>query len=87
MLNITATQHNHPTTGACKVTANGKGRQRTVPYDYGLSPEANQAAAVGALLNVLLTDREKAKILHPSGGQRVRQSFHTPVSHIWHINV
>jgi hypothetical protein len=71
MLTVNTVQSSTPT-GAGKVTAKGLNRQRTVRVDHALSVEANHAAAVGALLAAVVTDREKAKILHPSGGQRVR---------------
>jgi len=75
--------------GRGQVVAKAEGKQRTVTRDPALSNEANAASAVGALLNVLLDDRQKAKILHPSGGQRVHVM---PTSdfggkHLWRIDV
>ena len=75
--------------GRGQVVAKAQGKQRTVTRNPALSNEANAAAAVGALLAVLLDDKQKAKILHPSGGQRVRV---LPTSdfggkHLWSIDV
>lgn len=71
MFTFNTVQSSTPT-GAGKVTAKAGGKQRSVRVDPALSVEANHASAVGALANVLLTPMEQAKILHPSGGQRVR---------------
>ena len=75
--------------GRGQVVAKAQGKQRTVTRNPALSNEANAAAAVGALLAVLLDDKQKAKILHPSGGQRIRV---LPTSdfggkHLWSIDV
>jgi len=74
------------------IIAKGHGRQRTVPLDPAYSPDQNNAAAVGALLNVLCDDRQRAMLLHPSGGQRVRVEFTHPdnafaVTRRWTIDV
>lgn len=74
MFTITTVQSS-TATGAGKVTAKANGKQRSVRVDHSRTPEANHAAAVGALLSVLCDDRQKAKILHPSGGQRIRHEF------------
>ena len=74
MLTITTTQAS-TATGAGKVTAKAMGKQRTVRVDHSRTPEANHAAAVGALMAVIATPEQKAKVLHPSGGQRVRYDF------------
>lgn len=74
MFNITTVQSSTPT-GAGKVTAKAMGKQRTVRVDHSRTPEANHAAAVGALMAVIATPEQKAKVLHPSGGQRVRYDF------------
>lgn len=71
MINVTVEIHHNDNNGA-KVTAKGKGKQRTLPYDHAISHEANLGSAVGTLANVLLSPMEQAKILHPSGGQRVQ---------------
>lgn len=74
------------------IIAKGNGRQRTVALRPEFSPEQNSAAAVGALLNVLCDDRQRAMLLHPSGGQRVRVEVRQPegafeVKRVWTINV
>lgn len=74
MLTITTVQSSTPS-GAGKVTAKGMGRQRTVRVDHSRTPEVNAAAAVGALLAAVATPRQKAMLLHPTGGQRVRHEF------------
>jgi UDP-N-acetyl-D-mannosaminuronic acid transferase (WecB/TagA/CpsF family) len=66
MFSITTTQANG------KIVAKGHGKQRTVSVDHSKSMgEAQHAVAVGALLDVLASPEQQAKILHPSGGQRV----------------
>jgi hypothetical protein len=74
MLTITTVQSSTPT-GAGKVTAKAGGKQRTVRVGHARSTEANHAAAVGALMAVIATPEQRAKVLHPSGGQRVRYDF------------
>lgn len=60
-------------TGAGRIVAKANGKQRTVPVDHSKSQgQAQHAVAVGALLDVLADDRQKAMLRHPSGGQRVR---------------
>jgi len=66
---ITSIQHT--ASGTPKVLAKGHGRQKTISYDHSKSHEANYGAAAGALLNLLTTDLQQAKVKHPSGGQRV----------------
>lgn len=73
-LTITTTQGSNGK-GAGTVTAKGRGRQRTIQIDHSRTPDVNAAAAVGALLAVIATPEERAKVLHPSGGQRVRYEF------------
>lgn len=58
--------------GRGQIVAKGHGKQRTVNIDHSKSDDFNRGSAVGALLNVLLDDRQQAKLRHPSGGQRVR---------------
>lgn len=58
--------------GAGIITAKCNGKQRTVQIDHSKSNEANQARAVGALLSVLCSAEQMAKLMHPSGGQRIR---------------
>lgn len=77
MFNIT-TVHLSNASGRAQVKATGHGRQRTVSLDHGKSPEANAAAAVGALLDVMTTPEQQAKLRHPSGGQRVRHTWDSP---------
>jgi len=77
MLNIT-TVHLANASGRAQVKATGHGKQRTVSLDHSKSPEANAGAAVGALLAAIATDVQRAKVLHPSGGQRVRHTWDSP---------
>jgi hypothetical protein len=58
--------------GAGILVAKGHGKQKTTRLDHALSDDANRGAAVGALLNLLTTPEQQAKVRHPSGGQRVR---------------
>ena len=71
MLNITVTK-TAARNGSGNLVAKGAGKQRTTKWDHSKSIEANFGAAAGALLNVLVNDQQRAKIKHPSGGQRVR---------------
>lgn len=74
MFTITTVQSSTPS-GAGKVTAKANGKQRSVRVDHSRTPEVNAAAAVGALLAVLCDDKQRAKMMHPSAGQRVRHEF------------
>lgn len=74
MFTVTTVQSSTPS-GAGKVTAKCNGKQRTVRVDNARTPEANHAAAVGAVLDALTTSRQQAMLRHPSGGQRVRFDF------------
>lgn len=69
-MNITTVQTSNAQ-GATVVTAKAAGKQRTVKADPARTPEVNAASAVGALFAVLATGEQRAKVLHPSGGQRV----------------
>lgn len=69
---IINTTQSSTATGASTVVAKGHGKQRTVRTNPAFSPDQNHAAAAGALLNVLTSDEQQAKVKHPSGGQRVR---------------
>lgn len=60
------------TNGSGNVVAKGHGRQKTTKWDHSKSAEANFGAGVGALLNLLATPEQQAKVRHPSGAQRVR---------------
>lgn len=71
MITLTTTVTSNAS-GRAQVKATGHGKQRTISLDHALSDEANRAHAAGTLLNVLLDDRQQAKLRHPSGGQRVR---------------
>jgi len=71
MFTITTTQSSNAS-GAGIITAKGHGKQRTVRLNHGKSDDANRGAAVGALLNVIASPEQQAKVRHPSGGQRVR---------------
>lgn len=87
-MNITTVQTSNAQ-GATVVTAKGMGRQRTVKADPARTPEVNAASAVGALFAVLATGEQRAKVLHPSGGQRVRHEFASEFGGkmVWHIAV
>lgn len=69
-MNLTTTYSTKPN-GAGKITAKGQGKQRSVNYDPALSVDANHGGAAGALLTVLLDERQQAMLRHPSGGKRV----------------
>lgn len=71
MFSITVTKSSNAN-GAGVLVAKGAGKQRTTKYDHSKSIDANFGAAAGTLLDVLVDDRQRAKIKHPSGGQRVR---------------
>lgn len=89
------TQHVSNANGRPQVLAKGHGRQRTVSVDLSKSNDYNDGAAVGALLDVLLDDRQKAMLRHPSGGQRVQVIRDVHMTHNgmtkrgirWSINV
>lgn len=70
-----------------RVLAMGHKRQRTLPYDHSVSHEANLGSAVGAVLNVLTTPVQQAKIKHPSGGQRVKVEHIAYQTNRWTIEV
>jgi hypothetical protein len=74
MFTIT-TKHVSNASGRSQVKATGHGKQRTVNVDQSVSTEANHGSAAGALLNVLLSDEQQAKVRHPSGGKRVRADY------------
>lgn len=88
MFTITTT-HTANAAGRPQVVAKGHGKQRTISLDLGKSDEANRGAALGALLNVLCDDRQRAMLRHPSGGQRVRVESLTDGGgkHRWTIDV
>lgn len=75
--------------GATVIVAKGHGKQRTTKVNPAMSAEWNRGAAAGALLNVLLDDRQQAMLRHPSGGQRVSVEPTTDAGgrHRWNINV
>lgn len=72
MLIVKTTYHTNPTTGAGKVTAKALGKQRTVSYNHDGGQDVSHGAAVGAVLDAVLDDRQKAMLRHPSGANRVR---------------
>lgn len=88
MFTITTT-HTANASGRAQVVAKGHGKQRTVSLDHGKSDDANRGAAVGALMDVLTTPEQQAKLRHPSGGQRVRVESLTDGGgkHRWTVNV
>ena len=88
MFTITTT-HTANASGRAQIVAKGHGKQRTIALDHGASDDRNRGHAVGALLSVLLSDEQRAKVLHPSGGQRVRVESLTDGGgkHRWTIDV
>lgn len=85
MFNITTTKTSNAN-GRPQVIAKGAGKQRTVSYDLSRSLEWNMGAAAGTLLDVLVDDQQRAKILHPSGRQRVVVD-HNGAKSKWQINL
>ena len=71
MFTITTT-HTSNASGTGVIVAKGHGKQRTVKVNHAMSDEWNRGAAAGALLNVLLDNREQTMLRHPSGKQRVK---------------
>lgn len=57
--------------GAGVIVAKGHGKQRTTRINHAMSDDWNRGAAAGALLNVLLDERQQTMVRHPSGHQRV----------------
>jgi hypothetical protein len=64
------TEYRTDASGKGKITAKGKGKQRTVPYDHSKGVDANHGAAAGALGDVILDSLQQSKMHHPSGRQR-----------------
>lgn len=85
MFTIT-TAHTSNASGRGQVIAKGHGKQRTVSWNHAVSVDANHGAALGALLNVLCDDRQRAMLRHPSGAQRVRE-IGTEKGARWSVNV
>lgn len=83
------TLHTANASGRAQIRATGHGKQKTISLDHGASDDVNRGHAVGALLDTMLTAKERAKILHPSGGQRVSVESLTDGGgkHRWTINV
>lgn len=75
--------------GRAQVVAKGHGKQRTISLDHALSDEQNRAHACAALLDVLTTKRQQAKLRHPSAKQRIRVKSLTDGGgkHRWTIDV
>lgn len=88
MFTITTTVTSNAS-GKGQVVAKGHGKQRTISLDHSKSDEWNRATAMATLFAVLATPEQRAKVLHPSGGQRVRMAWLTPGGgkHRWTINV
>lgn len=57
--------------GTPKVVAKGGGKQRTVNWDLARSTDWNHGNAAGTLLVAILSPLDRAKVLHPSGAQRL----------------
>jgi hypothetical protein len=70
MFTVTTTYHKN-SNGAGRITAKGKGKQRTVTYDHSKSADSNHGLAAAALLNALLTPMEAAVHRHPSAQDRI----------------
>jgi hypothetical protein len=85
MFTIT-TAHTSNASGRSQVVAKGHGKQRTVSVDFSKSDDYNDGAAVGALLAVLASPEQQAKVRHPSGAQRVRYDY-KGTSKVWSIDV
>lgn len=83
------TTHTSNASGRAQVVAKGHGKQRTVSLDHSKSDDFNRGSALGALLNVLTNDEQKAKLRHPSAKQRVRVFSLTDGGgkHRWEVNV
>lgn len=58
--------------GEGRIVATGKGKQKTMPYNHAESVSRNHGLAAGMLLELITTDEQRAKLAHPSGGQRFR---------------
>lgn len=88
MFTITTTQTSNAS-GAGVIVAKGHGRQRTHRIDPSKSQSWNEGAACGLLANVLLDDRQRAMVQHPSGGQRVERESLSDAGgkHRWTIKV
>lgn len=88
MFSITTTQSSNAS-GAGIIVAKGHGKQRTTRIDHAKSDDANRGAAVGALLDVLASPEQQAKLRHPSGKQRVRVKSLSDAGgkHRWTIDV
>jgi hypothetical protein len=88
MFTVTTTVTSSPS-GRAQVVAKGHGKQRTVPKDFSKSDEANDGAAAGTLLNVLLDNRQQSMVRHPSGAQRVTRECISDGGgkHRWTVNV
>lgn len=72
------TQYRPTSAGAGRIVAKGHGKQKTVPINHALSTEGKHGAAVGALLDPMLTPRQRAMLRHPSARARVtREHFVT----------
>lgn len=88
MFSIT-TQHTSNASGAGVIVAKGHGKQRTIRVDHSKSDDFNRGAALGALLNVLTDDRQRAMLKHPSAKSRVSVESLTDGGgkHRWSVDV
>lgn len=75
--------------GSGNVVAKGHGKQKTTRWDHSKSRDENMGAGVGALLDRLLTDEQRAKMRHPSARGRVRVESLSEYGgkERWHIDV
>lgn len=86
MFTITTTYKTNSKTGKGTITAKGRGRQVTVPYDHAKSVDANHGSAAGVLGNKVMSDVEQAKVWHPSGLQRLTHTVNN-TNHVFTVNV
>jgi hypothetical protein len=87
MFTITTRYMTTPTTGSSRIVAKGYGKQKTITFDDSKSFDYNHGAAAGALLSVVLSDEQKAKLRHPSGIRRLTHEAHDNARHTFTVNV
>ena len=84
MFRIVTTSHPTDTT---KFVGKGAGKQRTVTGVSMDGMDRRHGLAVGAVLDALCDDRQRAMLRHPSGRSRVHVDATDPVRWVWSINV
>jgi hypothetical protein len=70
-----------------KVQAKGHDRTKTIPLARTQSDDRNHGKAAGFIVNALTNDEQRAKLLHPSGRQRVVVTRPEPGIWNWYIDV